>query len=502
MNQIYDAWKPEGGCNRVLFQIPFATGKEAIVSRIVKKAEQKNKTVLILVHCKSVSDMFIGCLREFDVIASEHSTERQENQHSLTCIGLISDLTENNFPPAEIVIIYDCHLFKTTALEWLLTLYPQSRFLGVSSAPTRKKGDTFTGIFDRFVSFGNLKYFFDNGLLSKVRHFACDVPDFRRVKLSGGDYQTKSLETIVMQGDFLKNLVDSYLDYAREQKIIVFALSNRHGQAIVKQYNSKGVSAMYVGASMEVSKRDAIFEDFEEERIKVLVIVDLFCGGGDLPSCRVIQLARPTKLLALYLHQVSFAMRSEEEKKFGIILDNVGAWNDHGISSLNRQWDLSGKDVQNPDIRKANSEHFIKVNVHGFGHEITNQDVEALGCEFVPIAYEREDFLAFEDCFRGTRFDRPMSHVFSFANYLFYNKKMSFLDAHIEYGQNKILQYSDSDFKKSNWYRVKKVVDERLISGLNLAPDFKKLFSGNVETSGSVDYSQIDDIFGNSKYPQ
>ena len=51
-----------------------------------------------------------------------------------------------------------------------------------------------------------------------------------------------------------------------------------------------------------------------------------------------IQLARPTKSLALYIQQVGRGLRVVEGKEKTIIIDNVGLYNYFGLPDANRKW--------------------------------------------------------------------------------------------------------------------------------------------------------------------
>ena len=66
--------------------------------------------------------------------------------------------------------------------------------------------------------------------------------------------------------------------------------------------------------------------------------MNIFSEGFDCPDIEFIQLARPTKSLALYLQQIGRGLRVSNEKEKGLILDNVGLYNRFGTPMANRMW--------------------------------------------------------------------------------------------------------------------------------------------------------------------
>jgi hypothetical protein len=76
------------------------------------------------------------------------------------------------------------------------------------------------------------------------------------------------------------------------------------------------------------------------ERGAVLVNVDIFGEGFDVPEVEFIQLARPTLSLNKYLQQVGRGMRIAEGKDKVVILDHVGMYQSFGLPTEDWSWPL------------------------------------------------------------------------------------------------------------------------------------------------------------------
>jgi hypothetical protein len=109
-------------------------------------------------------------------------------------------------------------------------------------------------------------------------------------------------------------------------------------------------------------------EDFKNGKIQILVNVNLFTEGFDCPDVEVIQLARPTKSLNLYLQMVGRGMRIFPGKECGIILDNAKLWEEHGLISRYRNWTING-------LNKS-ADKTIKVRLKNDSDEESNRDIE------------------------------------------------------------------------------------------------------------------------------
>lgn len=118
--------------------------------------------------------------------------------------------------------------------------------------------------------------------------------------------------------------------------------------------------------------REEYVEQFRRGEYQVICNVNLFTEGFDCPDIEFIQLARPTKSLALYLQQVGRGLRISGNKEKTLFLDNVGLYNRFGFPSSGRMWKhhFEGKYVGNKtedeveDKEQASTESVIKRERH------------------------------------------------------------------------------------------------------------------------------------------
>ena len=310
IKKIFEAWDPKRlNLMSVLFQMPTGTGKTTVFSEIVRKAQVKKKKVLIVVHRTELVEQIADRLTLFQVNAGIISANLKTTPDLDVQVATIQTLSRREKPPADIVIIDECHHSKAATYKKLWDIYPQARFLGVTATPVRINGEGFSELFDILIPLGKLSDFFDNGYLAPIKHLVCSIPDLSKVKQKMRDYDIKMLRNVMLDNSLMANLVESYQKYISGKKAIVFAVDIEHSKEIIKRYQEANIPAAHLDATTPKAERKEILQKFKNGEYLVLSNVDIVSEGFDVPDCEAVQLARPTKSLVLYLQQVGRCMR-------------------------------------------------------------------------------------------------------------------------------------------------------------------------------------------------
>lgn len=461
IRQIFEAWNPEKkNLRNVLFQMPTGTGKTTVFSEIVRRACVKKKKVLIVVHRTELVEQIADRLEQFNVEAGK-ITAKQKVQPKLDIqVATIQTLSKREKPLADIVIIDECHHSKAATYKALWDFYPDARFLGVTATPTRINGEGFEELFDLLITLGNLSYFIKNNYLVPIKHLVCSIPDLSKVKQKMKDYDNKMLSNVMLDNSLMANLVESYQKHTSGKKAIVFAVDIEHSQCIVERYKMANIPAAHVDAKTPKKERLDILNKFKSGEILVLSNVDIVSEGFDVPDCEVVQLARPTKSLVLYLQQVGRCMRPSEGKEFGYILDNAGLWLEHGLSYIDREWTLEGKKVSNKNEEKEFKE--IAIDEEGVIREI-KQPYEAEGLELLELTEEMERLLIFESLLNyALKMEhQAISAFYRFSEYLI-NKETELTLIESEYCLRRLNKVSDRKYKNGFMYHSRKKIKEEI----------------------------------------
>lgn len=454
IRDIFDAWNPlTQNLMNVLFQMPTGTGKTTVFSEIVRRARWKEKKVLIVVHRKELVEQIVERLSCFDVEAGIISGTIPPDATKEVQVATIQSLSKREYPVADIVIIDECHHVKACTYKKLWDIYPKARFLGVTATPIRMSGEGFSDLFDTLINSGQLSYFVEHGYLVKVKHFVGVTPNLSSIKVKMNDYAQDELGELMQDKELMADLVESYHKRAEGKKMIVFAVNIEHSEQIVEEYCREGIAAEHIDANTPKKEREQILKRFRKGETLVLSNVDIVSEGFDVPDCEAVQLARPTKSLALFLQQVGRCMRPSPGKEEGLVLDNAGLWLEHGFCQQDRIWTLKGKKKRKR--RESLEPVFVAMDQDGIIREAhIPQQVE--GMELIELTQEAEDLLVFES-FLISALDKghkPISAYYKFDEYLI-NVNRVLNQIHLKYIQNRLTKLPDSP-KEGMWYHIKK----------------------------------------------
>lgn len=460
IRKIFDAWNPQRqNLKNVLFQMPTGTGKTTVFSEIVRKAVRKNKKVIIVVHRIELVEQIADRLSQFGVDVGIISAKQKANpQHDIQ-VATIQTLSRRAYPPADIVIIDECHHSKAATYKILWKIYPQARFLGVTATPIRINGEGFDDLFEILIPLGKLSFFFENGYLVRMKHLVGCIPDLSKVKQRMKDYDIEMLRNVMLDNSLMANLIESYLKFANGKKTIVFAVDILHSKEIVQRYLDAGIPAAHVDATTPKNERKDILNKFKSGEILVLCNVDIVSEGFDVPNCEAVQLARPTKSLVLYLQQVGRCMRPATGKECGLVLDNAGLWLEHGLSYIDRNWTLEG-------IKKQKKHFSPPKAIALFDEEgiirTVNKPDEAEGLELTELTEELERLLVFESYLRIAMSNeyQLISSVYRYKEFLI-SKSVEMSEVEETYCRKRLLKlgYSKS---KGFLYHIKKDIKEEI----------------------------------------
>lgn len=455
IRDIFDAWNPlTQNLMNVLFQMPTGTGKTTVFSEIVRRARRKEKKVLIVVHRKELVEQIVERLSCFDVEAGIISGTIPPDATKEVQVATIQSLSKREYPVADIVIIDECHHAKACTYKKLWDIYPKARFLGVTATPIRMSGEGFSDLFDTLINSGQLSYFVEHGYLVKVKHFVGVTPNLSSIKVKMNDYAQDELGELMQDKELMADLVESYHKRAEGKKMIVFAVNIEHSEQIVEEYCREGIAAEHIDANTPKKEREQILKRFRKGETLVLSNVDIVSEGFDVPDCEAVQLARPTKSLALFLQQVGRCMRPSPGKEEGLVLDNAGLWLEHGFCQQDRIWTLKGKKKRKR--RESLEPVFVAMDQDGIIREAhIPQQVE--GMELIELTQEAEDLLVFESflSFALNKGHKPYSAYLRFEEQYLSENNQNLNLIHLKYIQNRISRLPGAP-NQGTWYHIKK----------------------------------------------
>jgi len=239
------------------------------------------------------------------------------------------------------------HLLKTNKWGRAVEYFPTARGLGVTATPERLDrrglGRHADGVFDTMVMGPTTKWGILNGFLCdyKIVIPKSDYRDFLdQGKSNDSDYTNDARAKASLKSHIVGNVVKDYIKWADGKQSILFADNIDSGERMEKEFLSKGIPAKLLTGETPDQERLQGLLDFRDKKTKVLLNVDLFDEGLDVPGIECVQMARPTKSFGKFRQMIGRGMRPAKEKEFLIIIDHVGNIDEHGLPDGHHKWTL------------------------------------------------------------------------------------------------------------------------------------------------------------------
>lgn len=131
--------------------------------------------------------------------------------------------------------------------------------------------------------------------------------------------------------------------HAYGKQTIVFCAGVEHGQQVAERFNAHGVTAVYLDADTPSRDRARALERFLRKKTTVLVNVNLFSEGVDVPGIECTIIARKVGSFAMFMQMAGRGSRPAPGKDRAILLDLAGAYFTFGLPDEDRVFSLKGK---------------------------------------------------------------------------------------------------------------------------------------------------------------
>ena len=361
------------GHRSVMMQMPTGTGKTVVLASLVKQYLNRDAdcSVLIVAHRIELIEQTGAFLSHFGIDYGVIAGGKWPTVFKRVMVASVQTLSKNldvDFAPS-LVVIDEAHHALAKTYQMLWTAWPEARFLGLTATPYRMSGDGFTDLFEVMVESWSIKQFIADGWLSPYDYYSIrpDSEEQRGIDAlkkrgADGDFQMKELRERLDVRPSIERLFGAFARFAFDKKGIVYAIDIAHAEHIAEFYRLRGVNAVAISSKTPAKERAEVIRTFKEEnRIQILVSVDLFSEGFDCPDVEFIQMARPTLSLAKYMQMVGRGLRSCEGKRCCTIIDNVGLYRTFGLPSVDRDWGayfVGGEElgIRNEELTNGNEQ--------------------------------------------------------------------------------------------------------------------------------------------------
>lgn len=313
---------------RVLLVAPCGSGKTVIASDIINNSPGN---VLFIVHRKELVDQLTKTLQTLDIPTSNiHVAMIQSFKNMLNVVTFKPDL----------IIIDEAHHATSKSYVEVLNHFSNVNVLGLTATPVRMSGMPLGDLFEYMVTGVSANDLINRKYLADYDYYAPKIDiDFTAAKIVAGDYKASDIDFLMDTPKIYGDIINNYKKLADNKKTIIYCSSIEYSKKIETLFIDNWYPAKHFDGSTPKAERDQIIQDFRDDKIKVLINVDLVGEGFDVPDCECVILLRPTQSLSLYIQQSTRCLRVNGTKK-AVIIDFVGNAFRHGMPTEDRKWSL------------------------------------------------------------------------------------------------------------------------------------------------------------------
>lgn len=340
------------GVRRPACVLPTGSGKTVIFSHLSRHWNEYgfDGRILILVHRDELVRQTVAKLQVVAPHLKVGIVQAQQDEHidcdvvvasvqTVRKLHRLDNITESG--RIGLVIVDECHHASAesyvTVLNALGCFNPDGETIAVGFTATLSRSD--------MKSLGDIweSVAFQRDILDMIPQYLVDVSgkmvtvdgfSLSQVTMRGGDYQIGSLSDALLSADAPDFIADAYVEHAADKPGIVFAPSVATAEAFTEALCRRGIEARTVWGAMDKDLRRETLKDAHEGRVQVLVNCMVLTEGFDWPRAEVAVIARPTTSSALYVQMVGRVLRQYPGKEKALVLDIVGATQEHRLATL------------------------------------------------------------------------------------------------------------------------------------------------------------------------
>lgn len=312
---------------------PTGSGKTIMIREFVKRLNvlAPDIRIGIAVHrieiLKTIEDL-VSTIDNFDDIDIEFSTIQKLNRVDKVFDVLIIDEAHHVTAKSYRKIIKEnCNWhcgFTATPIRGLMPEYPSFMPIYKDTWKTELTGLVSEELFDNFILTVDTASLINDG-------FLCDykiIHDYKfRIRHKGSpmqDYSKKEVDKAITP----QECANYILNTLGSRKAIVFCHSIESAESLSELLGEQSVA---ITSKTPRKERMRLFSEFKKRAINILIGVDVFSEGIDVPDTDCVYLFRPTRSIPLYFQQIGRALRVAKGKRNAIVYDYVNNYERLGV---------------------------------------------------------------------------------------------------------------------------------------------------------------------------
>lgn len=324
-----------GGVKREMLVAATGSGKTEMAMEVIRGAVRKRKRAAFLCNrvqlLEQTSRRFTKAGIAHGIIQGANTARVYEN----VLVASIQTVARRGLPDVDLIVIDEAHTVAgSREYRAVLAAAKGVPVIGLSATPFAKglgkHYDELGGaLFQHMTIAATIPELIADGYLVDVDMYAPSEPDMTGIKQAKNaygetDYTDADVARAVDKPELVGDVVAHWLRLANDSPTVCFAANIAHSKHIVEQFRAAGVSAEHLDCYCDDDERRAILGRMERGETRVISNVGILTAGWDMPACRTLILARPTRSMTCYIQMAGRVLRPYPGKDRALILDHSG----------------------------------------------------------------------------------------------------------------------------------------------------------------------------------
>ncbi|MDV3198311.1 MAG: DEAD/DEAH box helicase [Vigna little leaf phytoplasma] len=207
---------------------------------------------------------------------------------------------------------------------------PNCKFLGVTATARRGDKKNLNNIFNQIDDQIKIEELIDAGYLVTPKLYTLDIGIENQInQITRSDknfnYNMDRIEKIMNTEPTNEAIFKHWYDKAKNRQTVVFCSNLKHAESVTKFFKNKNIKAEMISSKLDDKLRDKILDDFQEQKIQIIINVAVLIEGWDCPITSCILLLRLSSCKATLEQMIGRGLRILEHptiiKKNCIVMD-------------------------------------------------------------------------------------------------------------------------------------------------------------------------------------
>jgi superfamily II DNA or RNA helicase len=321
--------------------LPTGAGKSAVIQHIVWT--NRDKKCAVVVRMSSLIDQLLETLKatnlKVSVIKAGYDFDPDFD------VVLIMEQTyfaryKSYTLDIDILIKDEVHVgFSGKQYELLKQTLEPAKTIGLTATPIDEAGVCLVNDKNRdsfeYIEKVSIDDLMSQGYLMKPTYVRPSTIAFEEmistIKVNNGEYNSKDIDNVLNTDEFNEFIVSEYQRTCADKKTIIFCNSIKQVNNVSAKLDEAKIKHVKVHSKLSNEETDKAIKKYKQNRVKTMVNMSMLTTGFDDPKTDAIILARPTKVLRLYLQIVGRVLRIANNKRVATVVDLAGSIREHGI---------------------------------------------------------------------------------------------------------------------------------------------------------------------------